>query len=94
MAYNLTTLASTPRSSKLARAYLRAKLNETSLMNKSSSLSFTPRTSSRVCAWAYMLPPSPVAPWIQWSNELAREMYVKHALQHLSLQYPNNSADS
>jgi len=27
--------------------------------------------------------PSPVAPWVQWSNELAREMYIKHALQWL-----------
>src|SRR6266853_3321459 len=26
-------------------------------------------------------PPSPVPPWVQWSNELVREMYIKCALQ-------------
>ncbi len=39
-------------------------------------------------------PPSPVPFWIQWSNELAREMYMKHALQRLELQYPADPPDS
>jgi len=39
-------------------------------------------------------PPSPVPPWVQWSNELAREMYIKHALQWLELQYPCDPDDS
>jgi len=38
--------------------------------------------------------PSPVAPWIQWSNELAREMFVKCALQCLELEYPDGPIDS
>src|SRR6266851_3679244 len=39
-------------------------------------------------------PPSPVPPWVQWSNELVREMYIKHVLQQLELQYPRDSIDS
>ncbi len=38
--------------------------------------------------------PSPVAPWVQWSNELAREMYIKCALSRLSLEYPDSPVDS
>ena len=38
-----------------------------------------------------MSPPSPVPPWVQWSNELAREMYIKRALSRLQLQYPDDS---
>ena len=38
-----------------------------------------------------MSPPSPVPPWVQWSNELAREMYIKRALNWLQLQYPDDS---
>jgi len=38
--------------------------------------------------------PLPVPPWVQWSNELVREMYIKRALQRLELQYPANSSDS
>src|SRR5216683_6783275 len=36
-------------------------------------------------------PPSLVPPWVQWSNELAREMYIKRALNRLQLQYPDDS---
>ncbi len=36
-------------------------------------------------------PLSPVPPWVQWSNELAREMYIKRALNRLQLQYPDDS---
>ncbi len=39
-------------------------------------------------------PPSLVPPWVQWPNELAREMYIKCALQWLQLQYPRDSDDS
>ena len=38
-----------------------------------------------------MSPPSPVPPWVQWSNKLAREMYIKRALSWLQLQYPDDS---
>ncbi len=41
-----------------------------------------------------MSPPSPVPPWVQWSNELAREMYIKCVLQRLELQYPHDPNDS
>jgi len=33
-------------------------------------------------------------PWVQWSNELAREMYVKRALEKLKLEYPDSVSDS
>ena len=39
-------------------------------------------------------PLSPVLPWVQWSNELVREMYIKCALQQLELQYPRDPNDS
>jgi len=42
----------------------------------------------------YLSPPSPVAPWMQWLNELARKMYIKHMLQQLNLQYLHDSTDS
>ncbi len=42
----------------------------------------------------YLSLPSLVPPWVQWSNELAREMYIKCALQRLELQYPHDSIDS
>jgi hypothetical protein len=32
-------------------------------------------------------PPSPLPPWVQWSNKLEREMYLKHALAKLKLEY-------
>ena len=40
---------------------------------------------------ALVSPLSPVPPWVQWSNELAREMYIKRALNRLQLQYPDDS---
>ena len=39
-----------------------------------------------------LLPVPP--PWVQWSNELAREMYVKRALEKLKLEYPDSVSDS
>ncbi len=38
--------------------------------------------------------PSPVEPWVQWSNKLAREMYMKRVLSRLSLKYPDSPMDS
>ncbi len=38
-------------------------------------------------------PLASVLPWVQWSNKLAREMYVKCTLQQLNLQYPSDSND-
>ena len=32
-------------------------------------------------------------PWVQWSNELAREMYIKRALEKLKLEYPDLVSD-
>ena len=48
------------------------------------------RSSSTI--WTVLYPhlslPLPVPPpWVQWSNELAREMYVKRALEKLKLEY-------
>ena len=33
-------------------------------------------------------------PWVQWSNELVREMYIKRALEKLKLKYPDSVSDS
>jgi hypothetical protein len=39
--------------------------------------------------------PLPVPPpWVQWSNKLVREMYIKWALEKLKLEYPNLVTDS
>jgi len=38
--------------------------------------------------------PLPVPPpWVQWSNKLAREMYIKRALEKLKLEYPDSVSD-
>jgi hypothetical protein len=32
--------------------------------------------------------------WMQWSNELAREMYIKRAMEKLRLEYLDSVTDS
>jgi hypothetical protein len=62
MSWSCTTLANASRSSKLSKAYLRAKLKEASLTNRLSSLSSMLGTSNGVCDHIYICGQK----WVNW----------------------------
>ena len=47
---------------------------------------------ANVLSLSLLLPVPP--PWVQWSNELVREMYIKRALEKLKLEYLDSVSDS
>jgi len=50
------------------------------------------RLSIRRKKLAVLSPPRPGTNWVDWSDAMGREMYLRRALDRLNFEYPSNDA--